>query len=69
MNDLLFVIWKMTQGWDEGEKVAIEGFMGSPGLHGGILAELEVAKSFGKTEAGQEIRELLTAAGYKHKEG
>ena len=65
INDLLFVIWKMTQGWDE-EKVAADKSYSAPesgmGMH-------RLGKSYGKQEAGQQIRELLTAAGYKHKEG
>jgi hypothetical protein len=67
MNDLPFIIWKMTQGWDEEENIALMAFPESSLLsHPAKVAHLW--KSTGKSEAGLQIRELLTAAGYRHHE-
>jgi hypothetical protein len=68
MNDLLFIIWKMTQGWDEEEAVGRAAYVNGPELED-CLDAIRYAKIVGRVEAGQQIRELLTAAGYQHKEG
>jgi len=69
MNDLLFVIWKMTQGWDCQTKTTIVGGMQEDNLHDGRIIRDKISYQLGMSAAGQQIRELLTAAGYRHKEG
>lgn len=64
MNDLLFIIWKMTQGWDEEKELLTHQPWEET-----LTNNRRWAKTVGKSEAGQQIRELLTAAGYKHVEG